>query len=433
MDIKQLRARLSEIRDEAQAIVDAADANTENPGHMSDEQAAQFDSLMSEREQVEESIKRLETLEGMEQPAPRQTKQPQPKDPVAQVRPRVEDDPMRGFKDAGDFALSVKSASLPGGEFDERLKVLGAPTGFHRETSSADGYMVPPQVREEVWSLVFANEGILSSVSPEPTESNQVQLYADETTPWSSDGIQANWASEGNQFSPTSLVTNARNVSLDKLYAFVLATEEILEDAPRLQNRVTQGAAAAIRWKADESIVNGDGVGKPLGWFNSGALITVAKEGSQSADTVVAANVLKMYSRLLQIGSAGAYWLVHQSVIPQLATMTIGDQPVWTPPNQGLVNAPGGMLLGLPVRLSEHAQTLGDKGDIQLVAPQGYYAAVKAGGIKFAASMHLYFDYDIQAFRWTFRMGGQPMLSAPISQAKGSQTLSHFITLAERT
>ena len=67
------------------------------------------------------------------------------------------------------------------------------------------------------------------------------------------------------------------------------------------------------------------------------------------------------------------------------------------------------------------------------MAPGGYYSSVKSGGIKFAASMHLYFDYDIEAFRWTFRMGGQPYLSAPVSQAKGSQTLSHFITLAERT
>lgn len=436
MKIEDLRTRLGEIKDEAQAIVDAADANEDNPGAFSEDQREQFDALMSEREQVEGNIKRLEQLEGMKASAGRVTKPAKPKtepEGRVEVRERVEDDPMRGFESATDFALSVKAASIPGGDFDDRLRVLGAPSNFHRETSSSDGYMVPPAVREQVWNLVFQDEGILSSVNPEPTESNQVQLPVDESTPWSADGVQANWASEGNQFSPSRLTTEMRNVQLHKLYAFVTATEELLEDAPRLQNRVTMGAAEAIRWKADEAIVNGDGVGKPLGWFNSGALVTVAKESGQSADTVTAANVTKMFSRLLRSRSAGAFWLIHQSTLPQLQTMTIGDQPIWTPPSTGLRNAPGGLLLGLPIRMSEHAQVVGDKGDVQLVAPGGYYATVKSGGIKFAASMHLYFDYDIEAFRWTFRVGGEPYLSAPVSPAKGSDTLSHFITLAERT
>jgi hypothetical protein len=89
---------------------------------------------------------------------------------------------------------------------------------------------------------------------------------------------------------------------------------------------------------------------------------------------------------------------------------------------------------------SEHAQTLGTKGDVQLVNPFGYYATVKQSGdggeglpgLEFAQSIHLYFDYNLTAFRWTFRLGGQPYLSAAISPAKGSNTKSHFVTLAAR-
>jgi len=430
MGLEAKRNRLGEIRDEAQALVDAADAREQNPGQFTEEESAKFDALMEEKAKVESDISRLQQLESMDQGQGRQTKPAEPK--VTHQKERVEDDPMKGFESAQDFALAVKGASIPGGDVDNRLRILGAPSNYHRETSSSDGYMVPPAVRDTVWNLVFEDEGILNSVNPEPTESNQVQLPVDESTPWSADGVQANWASEGSQFSASRLTTEARNVHLNKLYSFVLATEELLEDAPRLQNRVTQGAAAAIRWKADEAIVNGDGTGKPLGWFNSGALVNVAKESGQSADTITTQNVTAMYARLLQQRAAGAYWMVHQSTLPQLMTLSIGNQPIWTPPNAGLRAAPGGMLLGLPVRFSEHAQVLGDKGDIQLVAPQGYYAAVKSGGLKFATSMHLYFDYDIEAFRWTFRMGGQPYLSAPVSPAKGSDNLSHFITLAER-
>ena len=90
------------------------------------------------------------------------------------------------------------------------------------------------------------------------------------------------------------------------------------------------------------------------------------------------------------------------------------------------------VLLGRPIRFSEHCKTLGTVGDIQLVDPKGYYALTKAGGIKFASSIHLYFDYGLQAFRWTIRLGGQPHLAAPVSPANGSTTKSHFVALATR-
>jgi Phage capsid family. len=101
-------------------------------------------------------------------------------------------------------------------------------------------------------------------------------------------------------------------------------------------------------------------------------------------------------------------------------------------PANGLAEAPGGFLLGLPIRFSEFASTVGDLGDIQLISPRGYYGVRRAEGVRFASSIHLYFDYATEAFRWTFRYGGQPHLSAPVSPANGSATKSHFVTLAAR-
>ena len=308
-----------------------------------------------------------------------------------------------------------------------------AATNFHRETNSNDGYMVPPAMRDQIWSLVFQGENLLSAVNPEPTESNSVQMSADESTPWGSTGIQAFWGSEGGQLQKSRLDTNGRTVQLNKLHAYVLASDELVADAPRLASRLTIGAANAIGFRADQAIVEGDGVGKPLGWMKSGALVTVAKESGQAANTIVAANVLKMFSRLLMMGGSGAFWLINSNTLPQLATMVIGNQPIWTPPSSGLTNAPGGQLLGLPVRFSEHSESVGTAGDIQLVAPNGYYAVNKAGGIDFKSSMHLYFDYDIEAFKWTFRLGGQPFMSAPMTPNKGADTKSHFIALATRS
>lgn len=349
------------------------------------------------------------------------------------ARTANEPDPVAtgGFRNLAEFSLSVRNATV-NHTLDPRLAAL--PGNTHENGgSSGEGYMVPAEFRAQVNELVFNGLDLLNLVSPEPTSSNVVQTLRDESTPWGATGVQANWRAEGSQMSPSKLATKGDNVTLHELYAFVVATDELLSDAPRLNDRLTRQAARAIRWKASDAIMWGDGVGKPLGFMNSAAKIDVAKESGQAADTIVALNVAKQFSRLLPGNVAGSVWLANPDTLPQLMTMTISNQPIWTPPNAGFANAPGGFLLGRPILLSEHADTVGDVGDIVLFDPDGYYAVTKqGGGIDFASSMHLYFDYGAQAFRWTFRLGGQPHMSAPVTPPRSAATKSHFVALAAR-
>ncbi|KYK50363.1 hypothetical protein A1D31_39025 [Bradyrhizobium liaoningense] len=219
-------------------------------------------------------------------------------------------------------------------------------------------------------------------------------------------------------------------IQLHELYAFVLASQEVLDDAPRLQNRIFNQAANAIRWKAFEAVMTGDGKGKPLGFMNAPALVTVAKQGGQAADTITVPNVLKMYSRLLWMDGR-PMWLGNSDILPQIGQLTIGNVPAWLPLNQPLAGAPdGGVFLGRPLIFNEHSATLGDLGDLTCVDLSGYALATKSGGgIDFAASIHLR-DYNLAAFRWIFRMGGRP--SAPVQPAKGPNTKSHFVALEAR-
>jgi HK97 family phage major capsid protein len=339
----------------------------------------------------------------------------------------------------GEFGYAVREACRPSGKQDERLAPLraapgiqAAPSNFHETSGTDEGYMVPPDFSAAVFALMFEQPSLASMVDREPTNSNMVEKPADESTPWGATGVQAAWRSEGVQMVETKLSTEDRIVRLNELYAFVTATDELLQDAPRLNNRLTVNAAAALLWKMNEGIVNGTGVGQPLGYMAAGSLVSVAKESGQAADTIVAANILKMYSRMLQTGIGRTIWLANSDILSQLGTISIGNQPVFVPQNQGLVSAPSGTLMGRPLLFTEHNETLGDKGDIHFIDPMGYYSPTKAGGVQFATSMHLFFDYGMSAFRWMLRFGGQPHLQAAVSPAKGSSTKSHFVTLDAR-
>lgn len=432
MNLKALKAKLAELKAEGTGLLKAADTDGRD---LTADEESRFSAIEAEIETLNGEIAKAEKM------AERRRQMAGDAIPAARIQvgnDRAALDPRAGFEGGlAEFAQAVYRAhpQTPNGMVDARLANMyqAAPTGYMREGGSNDGYMVPPEFRDRIWELVFEGDNLFSEIDSEPTNSNQVNDLADETTPWGTTGIKAFWRSEAGQMTPSRPNVNPRSTVLHELYAFVTASDELMEDPPRLNSRLEGKAAMAINWKLDDAIVSGNGVGKPLGYMNSPALVSVAKESGQAAATLVAANVAKMFSRMLPEGISRSHWRINSDVVPQLMTMTLGDQPIWTPPASGFANAPGGFLLGRPVRMSEHNETLGTKGDIQFIDPKGYYGLTKNGGVKFATSIHLYFDYGLQAFRWTVRFGGQPHLKAPVSPNKGSATKSHFVTLDTRS
>lgn len=423
--LAELRAHLAALKGKGLAIIDRADK--EGRDLNADEEAA-YDAIAGDIEETQADIDKAEKAAERRRTMASVTLSPQGANTVNDLNPIT----THGFKDIAEFATAVRTGSRAGYASDSRLQTVATADGAHiGGAATGEGFMVPPEYRDEVIEVVTAMDEFGPLVDEEPTSKREVKTLADETTPWGAGGIEARWRNEGTKMDPSKLATQQRTVEVHELYAFVTATEELLEDAPRLANRITKSAGQRIAWKKNEAMVYGTGVNQPLGWMNSGALVTIPKEGGQTADTVVAKNVINMFSRLLRIPGDKPFWLANSDILPQLMTMLIGDEPAWLPPN-GLIDAPGGMLLGLPIMLSEHGKTLGDKGDIQLISPKGYYALKRDTAPKYAESMHLYFDYAIHAFRWTFRFGGQPHLSKPVAPAHGNATKSHFVALAER-
>ena len=352
-----------------------------------------------------------------------------------------DDDGRQGFKNVGEFAHCVYKAARFAregvGELDKRLQTKAPTTYSAGYDGTAGGYAIPPTFRTDIWTAVDDYQFLAPLVDVNTTIGDSLTLAADETTPWGSAGIIAGWTAEGVQMTQRAAALQQRHVQLQTLTGLVLATDQVLNDAPRLQDLIARKLPLALRWKVDEAIFRGSGVGEPLGILNSGALLSVAKESTQSAASVVALNIAKMYGAMRPEGLGSAVWFCSNSVIPQLLSLTVGQYPVFLPVAGGapsMIGAPAGLLLGKPVYITNHCSAMGTAGDMIFANMKGYCGVVKSGidSIKFDSSIHLFFDYNITAFRGVMRFGGEPYLSTYITAPNSNLATSDFVTVAVR-
>jgi HK97 family phage major capsid protein len=368
------------------------------------------------------------------------------KRPHITTHDNADDDPSLGFKNVNEQIRFIRKMCDPNQRVelmgsDDRAKrmyaaVTKAPTTYANEGLGADGgFLLAPQFANEVLMHTFEQESLFSRTNNYTTGSNNLTIPKDETTPWGSSGVQVFWAAEAAQLTQSKPKFGTSNLQLNKLTALVPVTDEQLADSfVGLGQYISRQAGERIMWAADESLVNGSGVGKPLGFINSGALVSVAKESAQTAATINLTNAAKMISRIPSPSLTNLTWLVHPSALPQLMVMTNGNNSLWIGPGEVENKGPVmGRFMGIPLIPSQHCQILGTQGDVFLVDWSKYITLTKGDGIQTAMSMHLFFDYNVSTFRFNFRLAGQPWLSTSITSAYGSFTQSPFVTLDTRS
>lgn len=415
-----MRRKLEALKADAAAIQSKAEAEGRI---LSDDEATAFDAKVTEFKRIEAEIGRRAELEDitakLAAPAPRVVE-------PAPVRPSVISGfkataGNQGFRDLGDFLNAVRNQSY--GKADPRL-IANAVTTYGGEAVGPDGgFAVPPDFKSTITQAWESDENLAQKFSPISTSANMVTLVADETTPHGTTGIVGSWTDEAGATSPTKPVLRQINIVLRKVQALVHLSDEMLSDVPAISSYVAAKMGAKLTALVSDAVMNGDGNGKPLGYMNSPAKVSVTRD---TASNVKAADVTGMVARLRPNAFGKAFWVCHTSVLPQIWTMTLGQQPVYAP---NYTVSPFGTLLGRPIFVSEYSQVLGTSGDIQLINPDGYGFAVKSDGISTASTIAFAFDQGLNSYRATMRVGGVPLLSAAIGRKNGSATLSDFVVL----
>lgn len=340
------------------------------------------------------------------------------------------------FPHVQDFMKAIWHGSRSEDTLNAQHKIRQIMNSFGSNVPADGGFLIPEYLRSELLRVALEKAIVRSRARVIPMESLTVPFPMIDQTSHASNiygGVTAYWTEEAASLTDSSPTFGKVKLEAKKLTAYSEIPNELFADSLiSLQMLISEIFPEAIAWFEDIAFITGSGVGEPLGFLNSPAMVSVTKETGQAADTIVWENLVKMYARMLPSSLGNAVWVANNDTFPELATMSLsvgtGGSAIWL--QQGVSAAPM-TILGRPVLFCEKMPTLGDAGDITLV-DFSYYLIGDRQAIQADMSPHYRFQTDLTAMRFIERVDGRPWIQSAITPQTGSNTLSPFVRIAAR-
>lgn len=429
-----LQDRRAALVAEMEAILDKAGAEA-----LTEEQQSQYDASEKELDSVEAAIVREEKLLDRQRAMAgtgRRIEGDGLTGSIGTPKPAWREDPKKGFKSSQEFFKSILAAAERGRVEDERLQYLAA-AGSDEHGKYADpygGFLVPEGFSPNLLSLAAEADPVASLVTRIPMSASRVTIPArtDKThTSSVSGGLRVYRRSETQTVTASRMEIEQVALTATPLMGLSYATEELIRDsAISFVAMIEAGFRDEFASKILYERIHGTGTGQMEGVLNTPALVSVAKETGQAADTIVFENIIKMRARCWRYGSA--VWLYNHDCLPQLQQMyiTIGTSgvPAW---QMSAREGEPDMLLGRPAYPTEYCSTVGDAGDIILGVWSEYLEGTYQP-LQGAESLHVRFEYNERTFRFTLENDGRCWWRSALTPKKSANTLSPFVALAAR-
>ena len=444
LNLRDLLQEQAELKRQGNALWTDAEQKTKGMNRVEKdaymvEVRAKDDEIMANLRDVQDRIKRAEAYREQEHDEIREV-MAQPTDPP---RPTGRNE----FSSFGEFlqaAACVQSNIVAGmfppskrAELEGKMRLYQAAASGMSVASPPDGGFL---VRKE-WTDVFLNEARSQSLLlpmcrriPVGPDADSLEYpYIDESSRVDGSrfgGVQIFWRAEAATVTASAPKIGKGELRLEELMGLAYATERLLRDAPALQAVLTQAFSEEFGFVVDNSIIRGNGAGQMLGILNSPILATVTRDGTDHLVTITALWEV-MPSRL----KATAVWLYHAGWFKRFIGLKVGETPVFVAPG-GISSTPGGAatILGRPAYELEQATAMAAVGDLMLCNFGQYVYIEKDGeGLRFDQSMHIRFLYDEMAFRWMYRINGQPVqrvATTRFTTATTSTATSPFVAVA---
>lgn len=357
-------------------------------------------------------------------------------------RPGFESHPYGGFETVSQF-LDAVAAAATRGVIDPRLKPLAAAGGDEHggQSDPAGGFLIPSSSSPFVAAMGAGSDPSAGRTLPVPMSTSTVSVNArvDKNHATSvSGGLTVSRIAETVAGSPSRGEYEQINLVAHEAFGLTFGTNRLVRGSfPAFTAVLSEAFRDEFGFMFFEERIRGTGVAAFQGILGSGALIAVAKETGQAADTIVGENIVKMRARCWGYESPSTVWVTTHAAMPaiQKAAIAVGIgesvlplwTPVWTPGTDGHPD----YLCGRPLYTSEAASSLGDEGDLILVNWSQYLDGTYQG-MEMLGSIHVRYLERESAFAFNVLNDGAPWWRTSLSPRRSSTTLSPYITLAAR-
>lgn len=339
-----------------------------------------------------------------------------------------------GFRSFGDYLQAVRLAAVTQRDVPGLVE-RAAPLGAGEQVPSDGGFLVPPKFVQDLIERVYLNEVIKRCFSI-PLATNELSfptfLETSRVNGSRMGGVEAYWENEADTTTATKPKFGRGTLEMKKLIGLVYLTGELFQNSNALTIFGTQGFVKELEFRLTDAIVNGDGSGKPMGVMSSQAMIQVPKQTGQAAGSVVSQNIVDVWSRCWAASRPNAIWLVHPDAEKAIITesVAVGTAGSALPLYQFTDADKPNTLMGRPCIAIEQCQVPGTPGDIILCDLGRYILATRE--YRQDVSIHVKFLTDEVAFRFVLRVDGQPIDQVPITPFTGTNTVSPFVSIAQR-
>jgi len=317
-------------------------------------------------------------------------------------------------------------------------------------SGSTGGYLVPIDFTDALLEAIVEESFIFPRATVIPTYSTETQAPRPnvETAPTARGvspmfgGVQFRWGMED------APVQTEPTFRMDTLTAWDLLGDAVvsnqwLQDAGAIQATESSprpeanpllkaehylirlfGKAAA--WTAEYAFLQGLGAAQqmPLGIVNCPARHLVSRAG---ANAIVIADVANMAARLLPRSWGKAVWAAHPLAMAQIAQIASyqANQPVnW----KDVGVSPAGVLLSIPLFVTDKLPALGNRGDLVLFDPSLYVIGQRAE-VVVDVSPDVLFLTNQTVYRIWLRLDGKPWFSSTVTLPDTTTVVSPYVVL----
>ena len=391
MNLKELLEKRTKAWDEANTF---AESKKDEKGLMSDEDFKTYEEMERTIENYTREIERKKREEEMDKSLEKPTTQALTSEPATF---NEEEKPMRArnvYKKSMMKALRTNFRDI-----SNELKV---------GTDESGGYLVPEEMETEIVNGL-EDENIVRKLATKVQTSGLHKINIAATKP------AALWVEEGGQLTFGDGTFDQVSLDAHKLHVGIKVTEELLYDAAfNLEKYITEEFTRALANAEEDAFLNGDGVNKPTGIFDSkkgGEL-----GGTTKAQTITADELIDLVYSLDRPYRKKAAFILNDATVAQIRKLKdVNGAYIWQP---SLKDGEPDRLLGYPAYTSAFAPKA-EKGKLAVAFGDfSYYKIGDRGNRSFQDLKELFAGNGMVGFLGKERVDGILVLREAVKLLK---------------